>query len=191
MERIDTNGIEGLWFLVVVAVGVTVFGCGNHVSTHNVPMLDGVELVTDVYRERLTGSYPTIVMRTPYGREGNEYAADDFVERGYAAVTQDIRGTGDSGGEFVMFVNDGWGLTGDGRATVEWAAEQTWSDGRVGLWGGSALAIAALLAAGSAPPSLGCAFSLAGTGDLFHHFAYQGGALREELCVYWHTMMEE
>ena len=179
-----------LSILTAIVLSAGICSCDN-VTTHDVAMRDGTELATDVYRTPGAGSAPTVIIRTPYGREGNESTAQALVDLGYSAVSQDIRGTGESGGEFLMFRDDGWGLTQDGYDTVEWAAAGNWSNGDTGLWGGSALAITSLLASGAAPPSLKCAFSLAGTGDLFHHLAYQGGALREELVVNWCVSLGE
>ncbi|MFC1890735.1 CocE/NonD family hydrolase, partial [Thermodesulfobacteriota bacterium] len=173
-----------LSILSAVVLSAGICSCDN-MTTYDVTMRDGTELATDVYNKPGAASTPTVVIRTPYGREGNESTAQGLVDLGYSAVSQDIRGTGESGGEFLMFRDDGWGLTQDGFDTVEWAAAGNWSNEEAGLWGGSALAITSLLAAGAAPPSLKCAFTLAGTGDIFHHLAYQGGALREELVVNW------
>ena len=156
--------------------------CGP--TTQDVPMRDGTVLATDVYRPVGLGA-PTVVIRTPYGRGGMEGTAETFVGEGYSVVSQDIRGTGGSEGIFLMFRDDGWGWTQDGYDTVEWAAGEAWSNGEAGLWGSSALAITALLGTGTRPPSLKCAFALSATGDVFHHLAYQGGALREELAVNW------
>lgn len=179
-----------LCFLTAIVLSAGFCSCDN-MTTHNVTMRDGTELATDVYRTPGAGSAPTVVIRTPYGRGENESTAQGFVDFGYSVASQDIRGRGESGGEFLMFWDDGWGLAQDGFDTVEWAATGNWSNGDTGLWGGSALAITSLLAAGSAPPSLKCAFTLAGTGDLFHNLAYQGGVLREELVVNWCVALGE
>ena len=74
-------------------------------ETYMVPMRDGIRLATDVYLPGGTGPWPTIVARTPYGRFG----LGDLYDQGYAVVTQDMRGYGDSEGEKRPFETDGWG----------------------------------------------------------------------------------
>jgi len=54
-----------------------------------------------------------------------------FAERGYVFVAMDVRGRGDSDGEFTPYVNDGQ----DGYDTIEWCAAQSWSNGNVGTLG--------------------------------------------------------
>lgn len=106
-----------------------------------VPTRDGVKLVTDVYLpagpagERLSGPVPTIVERTPYDRQRTDVylTACYFAARGYAFVAQDCRGRFDSEGDFSFLLNAREHL--DGHDTVEWIAEQKWSDGQVGTTG--------------------------------------------------------
>src|SRR5438552_16518415 len=74
-----------------------------------VPMPDGVALMADHYYPRAAGSFPTILMRTPYGR-GFEvpppmglisiFFARRYAERGYHVIVQTVRGRYDSGGQF-------------------------------------------------------------------------------------------
>ena len=70
-----------------------------------VPMRDGVELSADIFLPKGGGRYPTLLMRNPYTkstrRAGIPYDfISYFAERGYALVGQDVRGRGDSDGEF-------------------------------------------------------------------------------------------
>lgn len=99
-----------------------------------VRMRDGTLLRADVYRPVRGGPFPVLVFRTPYGKHD---AAQDYrihlkaVERGYAVVLQDVRGRYASGGIFDPYRQEG----ADGYDTIEWAATQAWSDGRVGTYG--------------------------------------------------------
>jgi uncharacterized protein len=99
-----------------------------------VPLRDGVTLAADlVLPEELPA--PAVVMRTPYGR-GGEIAtarADVFARAGCVALWVDVRGRGDSDGEFDPYRNDGL----DGFDVIEWAAAQDWCDGSVATYGGS------------------------------------------------------
>lgn len=100
-------------------------------------MRDGTELATDVYlpdNGHSNGPFPTIFRRTPYGRrDGAELFAKPFTAAGYAMVLQDVRGRHDSGGNWYPYFNEGE----DGHDSIEWIAEQRWSDGNVGMAGGS------------------------------------------------------
>src|SRR4051812_42693728 len=68
-----------------------------------VPMRDGVALRADVYLPKGAGPFPTLVYRTPYGKDDvpKDYATvQAAVERGYAVVVEDVRGRYHSEGEF-------------------------------------------------------------------------------------------
>jgi putative CocE/NonD family hydrolase len=116
---------------------------GSAVIERSVPvaMRDGVELVADVYLpaspsgEQIGDPVPTIVERTPYDRRRTDLylTACFFAARGYAYVLEDCRGRYDSGGDFSFLMNAREHL--DGYDTVEWIAEQKWSDGQVGTTG--------------------------------------------------------
>jgi putative CocE/NonD family hydrolase len=138
-----------------------------------VPMRDGTILRADVRRPAGSGRFPTLVYRTPYGRQG--MADDDVVQRavagGYAVVLQDVRGRYGSEGDFVPYVHEGK----DGYDTIEWAAAQGWSDGRVGTFGLSYPGAVQWLAAVESPPHL-LAMVPAMTFSTPRNFFYAGGA---------------
>ncbi len=105
-----------------------------------VPMRDGVKLSTDIYRPArngtaLEGKFPTLLERTPYGKERGPAAADarDFVSRGYVLVVQDVRGRYQSEGRWRPIVDD----PNDGNDTAVWIGKQSWSDGGIGTMGTS------------------------------------------------------
>ncbi len=101
-----------------------------------VKMRDGVTLYADVYRPVGEGRYPVVVSRTPYSTERFPSAWDAAVyiaQRGYVYVFQDIRGRHESEGRWEPFFDD----EKDGYDTVEWAAKQAWSNGKVAMQGGS------------------------------------------------------
>ena len=118
-----------------------------------VPMRDGVVLRADIYRPLGDGRFPVLVFRTPYGK--HDAARGDglhrkAVARGYAVVLQDVRGRYASDGHFDPYRQEG----ADGYDTIEWAARQAWSDGRVGTYGLSYPGAVQWLAALKAPPHL-------------------------------------
>jgi putative CocE/NonD family hydrolase len=116
-----------------------------------VPMRDGVKLATDIYRparsgKPLTGRFPVILERTPYGKtvvSRSERTATDpipksradvarfFVSRGYVVIYQDCRGRYGSEGTFVKYLSDG----ADGYDTCTWITAQPWCDGKIGTMG--------------------------------------------------------
>lgn len=110
-----------------------------------VPMPDGITLMTDHYAPRADGSFPTILIRSPYGREPNDggfghiltFFAIRFAERGYHVVAQDTRGRFRSGGDFFPSVAE----REDGLAALAWLVRQSWYNGSLGLWGPSYLGI--------------------------------------------------
>ncbi len=118
-----------------------------------VPMRDGVVLRADVYLPAGGGKHPVLLFRTPYGKHlaaKSDGVHRKAVERGYVAVLQDVRGRYASGGIFDPYRQEGR----DGYDTIEWAASQPWSDGRVGTWGLSYPGAVQWLAAMEKPPHL-------------------------------------
>ncbi len=104
----------------------------------SVPMSDGTVLNADVYRPNGDGEYPVIVERVAYELDTRvEPYADFYASRGYVFVGQNTRGAFWSEGDFEPFIHDGWGENRDGFDTVEWAADQPWSNGKIGTMDGS------------------------------------------------------
>ncbi len=141
-----------------------------------VPMRDGIVLRADLYRPAGAGRFPTLVYRTPYGKDdlltsGSEPTLSRAAHAGYAVVVQDVRGRYNSEGEFRPYEQEGR----DGYDTVEWAAAQPWSNGRVGTFGLSYPGAAQWLLAMETPPHLVAIFPAMtfATGRHFFHF---GGA---------------
>src|SRR5262249_2950661 len=98
-----------------------------------IPLRDGVTLSADL---ALPGALPAppVVVRTPYGKTGerNSQRAAVLAKAGYACVLVDVRGRGDSDGEFQPYRNDGP----DGAEVIAWAAAQDWCTGNVATYGG-------------------------------------------------------
>jgi putative CocE/NonD family hydrolase len=136
-------------------------------------MRDDVVLRADVVLPSATGRFPTLVYRTPYGKqfalkEGSTF--EKAVARGYAIVIQDVRGRYASDGDFSPYQNEGR----DGYDTIEWAARQPWSDGNVGTFGLSYPGAVQWLAAVENPPHLK-AMVPAMTFSTPRNFFYSGG----------------
>jgi len=138
-----------------------------------VPMRDGVVLRANVWLPKAAGRFPTLVYRTPYGKEDAPKEWSTFEKlpvRGYAVVIQDVRGRYASDGEFLPYQNEGK----DGYDTIEWAARQPWSDGNVGTFGLSYPGAVQWLAAVENPPHLK-AMVPAMTFSTPRNFFYSGG----------------
>jgi len=125
------------------------------ISEMNVPILmrDGTLLMADVFRPDSAEPVPVLVYRTPYGKhyaEQNYTTHMNAVKRGYAVILQDVRGRFASQGLFNPYKNEGL----DGYDTIEWAAAQPWSNGRIGTFGLSYPGAVQWLAALQSPPHL-------------------------------------
>ena len=104
-----------------------------------VPMPDGVKLSAAVWRPDVEGQkFPVIMIGTPYNKlsESNIADANFFAPRGYVFVAYDARGRYDSQGQAYLYgPQDGKDLS----VMQTWAAHQAWSDGKIGMYGGSYL----------------------------------------------------
>ena len=156
-------------------------------SDVQIVMRDGTVLVADVTRPDKPGSYPVIVTQTPYNKNGvinialggtNSY----FAQRGYATVTVDVRGTGGSQGVWDSF---GDAEQRDGPEIVAWAAKQAWSDGKVGLYGPSYMAINQLFTAAQKPPALKAIFPIVPSADVYRDIVFTGGAINVSFIPIW------
>ncbi len=165
----------------------------NEVAMENlvaIPMRDGVKLYADIYRPAKPGKYPVIVCRTPYSTERypNAYdAAVFFSQRGFVFVYQDVRGRHESEGKWEPFRND----IEDGYDTIEWAATQAWSNGKVGMQGGSYLGHVQWRAAMSKPPHLVTIFPSVAATSLYHDWITLNGGWRLSFNFGWGPVRQE
>jgi predicted acyl esterase len=146
-----------------------------------VAMRDGVRLSTSIYLPEGKGPFPVVLIRTPYGKTTQAVGFTVWMRRGFALVTQDVRGKGASEGPYRPFVDDPT----DGFDTVEWIAKQSWSNGKVGMFGVSAMGIASNLAAMMNPPHLVATFVMLARSSIFTQSAFNGGVFRKELNEIW------
>jgi uncharacterized protein len=149
-------------------------------------MRDGTVLYADVYRPAAPGQYPVILLRTPYNKSFGRIAYLQLdpmraASQGYALVIQDSRGRFNSEGEFYCFKDESQ----DGYDTVEWAAQQPWSDGHVGMYGASYMGATQWLAAITQPPHLQCIVPLITASDYHEGWTYQGGAFELGFNMSW------
>ena len=155
-----------------------------------IQMRDGVTLYADVYRPVADGKYPVLVSRTPYGTERFPSAYEEplfFARRGYVFVYQDVRGRHESEGRWEPFRND----IEDGYDTVEWAAKQSWSNGKVGMQGHSYGGHVQWRAAMAKPPHLVTIFPLVASTSLYHNWVTLNGAWRLAFNFGWGPVRQE
>ena len=152
------------------------------------PMRDGVKLATEVYLPAGAGPFPVILQRTPYNRSAPNPGSNCdagigryFAERGYAMLNQDTRGRYRSEGEFDAMRQEAK----DGYDAVEWAAAQSWSNGKVGMVGGSYVGLTQWQAAIEQPPHLVAIAPHYSSSDYHHGWTYQGGALDLWFALSW------
>jgi predicted acyl esterase len=166
--------------------GVTVYN--SIVEHYRVAAGNGVELDTWVVRPDIDGPVPVVMDITPYygggspineGDTGHDLrdVGETLVERGYAFGISSLRGTGNSGGCFTI---GGKQEAKDTAAVVEFLAEQSWSNGNVGLMGASYDGTAPQDAWVEAPPSLKTIVPISGISDLYKYNFANGVPVRPQ-----------
>lgn len=95
---------------------------------------DGGLVAVLVVRPARGTTATSLLQFTIYANDGWAWGdAKKMASRGYAGVYAYTRGKGRSPDAIEPFLHDG----ADAAATIDWIAAQPWSDGRVGMYGGS------------------------------------------------------
>lgn len=152
---------------------------------HGVPakMRDGITLRADIYRPDSQGKFPVLLQRTPYSKT-NGWDGGFFSKaaaQGYVVVVQDVRGRFTSEGDWYPFIHE----SEDGYDAVEWAAALPYSDGRVGMFGGSYVGATQMLAATAQPPHLSGICPSFTASNYHDGWVYQGGAFEQWFSESW------
>ncbi len=142
-----------------------------------VPADDGTTLLADRYAIRDSAPGPTVLVRSPYGRDGfvGLVFGRLFAERGLQTVVQSTRGTQGSGGDFNPFDERA-----DGLATLRWLRAQPWHAGRIGMTGPSYLGLTQWSIADELDvltPTV--------TATQFHGQSFAGGSLSLQTALAW------
>ncbi len=162
-----------------------------------VTLRDGTVIYTDIFRPVDDLKHPAIMAWSPYGKEIGGQWLDDvpgragvplnatselqkfeapdpayWVSHGYVIINPDSRGAYNSGGNLIY-----WGRQTalDGYDTIEWAAQQSWSNGKIGMSGNSWLTVSQWFIAGEQPPHLAAIAPWEGFVDHFRETANRGG----------------
>ena len=150
-----------------------------------VPMRDGTVLYADIYRPDGPGPFPVMLLRTPYDKSSplalNILDPLKPPKQGYAVVIQDTRGRFTSEGDYYPFRDH----ISDGYDTVEWAASQPWSSGKVGMYGSSYTGATQWLAALARPPHLAAIMPGLTASNYHDGWTYQGGAFELGFNISW------
>lgn len=110
------------------------FTWGVQIPVRDGTVLNGTLYRPDGYSLEEDGLLTTIVTITPYISDRYHPDAQYFARHGFAFLIVDTRGRGNSEGSFKpLDLEDGL----DGHDIVQWIAAQPWSNGRIGMRGGS------------------------------------------------------
>lgn len=146
---------------------------------------DGSQLHYSVLLPADSGKFPVVMNYSGYdpgsigGKAYREGATamwpnldTALLKAGYAVLGVNIPGTGCSGGPLHFFGSD-WGA--DGAAAVEWAGEQSWSTGSVGMDNWSFAGLSQLFVAEQDPAHLRAIAPGMVVGDPVRDVGYPGG----------------
>src|SRR5579885_133237 len=156
---------------------------GQELLGVTIRMRDGIHLAADVFLPKATGRWPTVLVRTPYNRKASAMRSYQvFVRHGYALVVQDVRGRFGSQGVFGDVRQEGP----DGNDTINWIAEQPWSNGRVAMAGSSYLGVVQWWAAVQDNPHLRAISPMvSGDDEYLDRYYSTGGALKLGHRLLW------
>lgn len=154
-----------------------------------IPMGDGAKLAADIYLPGRDEEVPVILIMTPYNKkwykvslvqamQENQPVNAFFPTSDYAVVTVDWRGKFDSADARPAVRADGPGM--DGYDVVEWIAEQPWCNGKVAMWGQSALGVIQYHTVNKKPPHLVAIMPWVADYTNNYDKYYHGGVLRKE-----------
>jgi hypothetical protein len=132
------------------------------------------------------GPWPVLLCRSQHGTERYLTWMQRFInETGVAVVLQDVRGRGDSGGPnpWEPYVHE----ADDGADTVAWVAEQSWCNGKIGMFGYSYVGFTQTLAALGGHPALQALVPVASQQDNSGHWRVDG-AIHWAVCSQVLTM---
>ncbi|GAA5875152.1 hypothetical protein JCM8547_005537 [Rhodosporidiobolus lusitaniae] len=172
----------------------------------DIPLKDGGLCRANVYLPLEEGRYPVIMTMGPYGKDvpysefhvksfrelpkeqKGELSAwetphpDYWVSQGYVVVRIDERGNGSSPGYLNTMSAS---TSSDFAECVEWAAEQKWSTGKIGLLGISYYGGTQWRVAARKPKGLTCIIPWEGMTDYYRDRVRQGGILANNFVHFW------
>ncbi|MEQ9546380.1 MAG: CocE/NonD family hydrolase [Marinobacter sp.] len=163
-----------------------------------ITMSDGTELFVKVSLPGFSadspapGPFPVVLTQTSYNTSVGQFVpeiggANEFlVTRGYAHVVVDVRGTGNSAGNWEAF---GEREQADYLEVVEWVVEQPWAQDRIGLEGISYLGITAILTSQQNHPAVKASFPIVPIGDGYRDIVFTGGNVNATFIPSWMALV--
>jgi putative CocE/NonD family hydrolase len=167
--------------------GTPTYGGVERTSFH-LTMRDGVKIAIDLYlpKDLPEGEkIPTILWQTRYWRswklrwpfrlfaDPTMEPVDEFVTRGYAWVSVDVRGSGASfGSRPYSYSSD---ERRDGAEIVDWVLAQPWSNGKVGSYGTSYMGTTAEFLVVNQHPAVKAVAPRFSLFDAYTDIAFPGG----------------
>jgi len=149
----------------------------------SIPMIDGKKLAVDVYIPTGMSTGPVILIQTPYNRQVYRLTGlplgvgANINASNYIFVFADWRGF--YGSKKAAYAGNP-DRTKDAYSTVEWIASQSWSNGKVGTWGASALGKIQYQTAKGNPPHLTCICPVVAAPQFEYKEYFPNGSLRTE-----------
>ncbi len=163
----------------------------------SVPMSDGITIDVDIFRPASQDKFPALVALSSFDKEAQSDRIwpaaprsrrirgmadadieagpiDFFVRRGYVYIVGSVRGTGSSGGAYRYRCPK---ECRDLYEVIEWAAEQPWCDGNVGMQGIGYFVAHQIDVATMAPPHLKAIAPISSFFDNYRYFWWKGGIL--------------
>ncbi len=164
------------------------------ISGLKITMADGIELSAsvalpaDADGNPVEQPFPVILTQTGYNKSVPAIPAsnDYLVKRGYAHLSVDVRGTGLSQGQWEAF---GETEQADYLAVIDWASKQTWSNGTVGTWGASFMAITQLYTAAHQHPAHKAVFAIVPMADGYRDIVFAGGQVNLAFIPAWMALV--
>jgi uncharacterized protein len=180
------NPFRRMWLLIILATSVgTCSAADQYPVTYErgvkVTMRDGVILRADIYRPSADGRFPVLLQRTPYNKDNEVAFGLKAAASGYVVVVEDVRGRYASEGDWYVFKNE----PNDGYDTIEWVATLPYSNGKVGMFGGSYVGATQMLAAITHPPHLAGICPVVTASNYHENWTYTGGAFAQWFNESW------
>lgn len=163
------RGVRVLAFVVMAVLAGHVLAA--RVTHDFIPLQDGTRLYYTLTLPDAQGRYPVVLKYDPY--DAGVESDPTWNDAGYAELGVNFRGTGCSQGVFSPTRTDIWGR--DGAEVVQWAAEQPWSSGSVGMIGYSFTGVSQLATAAFAGPALKAIAPENTFPDFYRDLVYPGG----------------
>src|SRR6266851_322413 len=149
-----------------------------------IPMKDGVKLALILHRPGVPERFPVLVTYDGHWGGGTVLGPEEkeYLRHGYGVLGVSVRGTGSSEGVFTPFSpQEGE----DGKTVIEWAGQQPWCDGNVGMYGNFYAGLTQLAVASRRPKFLKALAAGALWGDSYEEIGYPGGLFTFGLVGQW------